>query len=249
MKRVWIFGVLCWMLLAPPLWAQAGQWPAGGEVVYDVSQGDGGMVLGKGVHRWSHDGRGYRMSTHLETTGLAALLKDFEYTQTSEGDVGQQGLVPRRFVVEQKGRATESAIFDWRSSSVLVEGRKGRRHTETLAAGDQDVLSVWHMVALRPGRDYPSDITLVSNRGASPAALEVVGMQEVQLPVGRLRALHIKLRAHSGKLEIGLWLSEEHAWAPVRVRLQDRKGKVLDHRAVSIKLETAGPRVAGTPRP
>lgn len=239
MKRWWNVLVVCCAVVSLPLSAAGVKWPAGGEVAYDITQGEGGMVIGKGVHRWEHDGGGYRMSTLLETTGLAALLKDVEYTQRSEGDVTPQGLVPRRFVVEQKGRETETATFDWRSNSVLIERRKGRRDTETLARGDLDVLSVWHMVAVRPGRELPGEITLVSNRGADPAALEVVGMQDIDLPVGRLRAMHVRLKAHSGKLDISLWLSEQHAWAPVRVRLQDRKGKVLDHQAVSVKLTPA----------
>ncbi|MDX5362709.1 MAG: DUF3108 domain-containing protein [Pseudazoarcus pumilus] len=239
MKSFWRVLAMCCVMVSMPVAAAGVKWPAGGEVVFDITQGEGGMVIGKGVHRWQHDGRGYRMSTLLETTGLAALLKDFEYTQRSEGDVTPQGLVPRSFVVEQKGRETETATFDWRSNSVLVERSKGRRETETLARGDLDVLSAWHLASVRPGRELPREITLVSNRGADPAAVEVVGMQDISLPVGKLRALHVRLKAHSGKLDIGLWLSEQHGWAPVRVRLQDRKGKVLDHQAVSVKLTAA----------
>lgn len=239
MKRLLLVLSVCCAAVSMPLSATGVKWPAGGEVVFDITQGEGGMVIGKGVHRWDHDGRGYRMSTLLETVGLAALFKDFEYTQSSEGDVTPQGLVPRSFVVEQKGRETEKATFDWRSSSVLIERGKGRRETESLARGDLDVLSVWHMVGIRPGRELPAEITLVSNRGADPASVEVVGMQDVDLPIGRLRTMHVRLKAHSGKLDIGLWLSEKHAWAPVRVRLQDRKGKVLDHQAVSVKLTPA----------
>lgn len=241
LKRIGWIGVVCALWLALPSWSADGAWPRVGEIVYEVSQGEGGMVLGRGVHRWSHDGRAYRMTTHLETTGLAAMLKDFDYTQTSEGEVTPQGLRPRRFLVEQKGREDERATFDWRTNSVLVEGRKGRRSTESLTAGDLDVLSVWHLVAQRPGRELPARLSLVSNRGVDPAAVEVLGMQEVTLPIGRVRAQHVKLRAHSGKLEIALWLSEQHDWAPVRVRLQDRKGKVLDHRAVRVELGAAVP--------
>lgn len=239
MKKWLCVLTVCCVVVSMPLSAAGVKWPTAGEVVFDVTQGEGGMVIGKGEHRWTHDGRGYRMSTFLETVGLAALLKDFEYTQRSEGDVTPQGLVPRSFVVEQKGRETETATFDWRTNSVLIERRKGRRVTESLAAGDMDVLSVWHMVAVRPGRELPTEITLVSNRGADPASVEVVGMQEIDLPIGRLRTMHVRFKAHSGKLDIGLWLSEKHAWAPVRVRLQDSKGKVLDHQAVSVKLTPA----------
>lgn len=226
-------------LLAQPLGAAAQQWPTSGEVVFDVSQGDRGMKLGEGVHRWKHDGRSYTMSTELKTTGLAAMLADFEYTQSSEGEVTRDGLVPRRFVVEQKGRETETATFDWRSNSVLVERRKGRKETDSVARGDLDVLSAWHMVAVRPGREHPSEMTLVSNRGADPVSFEVLGMKEISLPVGTLRTQHVMFKAHSGKLDVELWLSEQHGWVPVRVRLKDQKGKVLDQRAVSVNVAPA----------
>lgn len=239
MKRLLLVLFLGCAGLVQPLLAAPGKWPAAGEVVFDVSQGEGGMKVGEGVHRWEHDGRAYRMSTQLQTTGLAALLASVEYTQSSEGDVTPQGLVPRRFMVEQKGRETESATFDWRTNSVLVERRKGRSETESVVRGDLDVLSAWHMVAVRPGREYAPEMSLVSNRGADPAAVEVVGMEDLQLPLGRVRAQHVRFKAHSGKLAIDLWLSEQHAWAPVRVRLQDHKGKVLDQRAVSVKLTPA----------
>ena len=241
MSRLGLVLVLCGFVLAQPLAAAASQWPAGGEIVFDVTQGDGGMKLGEGVHRWQHDGRAYTMSTHLKTTGLAAMLADFDYTQSSEGDVTSHGLVPRRFVVEQKGRETESATFDWRTNSVLVERRKGRKETESLARGDLDVLSVWHMVAQRPGRDYSGEMTLVSNSGADPASVKMLGMKELDLPIGRVRVQHVQLKAHSGKLDVELWLSERHAWAPVRVRLKDHKGKVLDQRATRVKLSHPTP--------
>lgn len=241
MIRFGLILVVWGVLLAQPLFAATPKWPAGGEITFDVTQGDGGMKVGEGVHRWQQDGRGYSMSTRLKAAGLAAMLSDFEYTQSSEGDVTPQGLVPRRFVVEQKGRETESASFDWRTSSVLVERRKGRKETESIARGDLDVLSIWHMVALRPGRDYAGEITLVSNRGADPASIQVLGMKELDLPIGRVRVQHVLFKAHSGKLDVELWLSEQHSWVPVRVRLKDHKGKVLDQRATRVKLSPAAP--------
>jgi hypothetical protein len=63
-----------------------------------------------------------------------------------------------------------------------------------------------------------------------------LGMKELTLPIGRVRVQHVLLKAHSGKLDVELWLSEQHGWAPVRVRMKDHKGKVLDQRATSVKL-------------
>lgn len=221
--------------------ALAAPWPAGGEIVFEVLRGDGGMKLGEGVHRWKHDGRRYEMSTQLETTGLAAVLIDFRYTQRSEGRVIEAGLQPQLFSVDQRGREPERATFDWDAGSVLIERRKGRKETFALAKGDLDVLSVWHLVSLRGGRELPAELSLVNNRNAAPTTIEVVGRESLQLPVGRVDALHVKLRARSGKLAIDLWLSEAHAWMPLRILMQDDKGEVLDQRAISVRVDAGLP--------
>lgn len=244
--RGWIaLFALCGLLPATSF--AAPQWPSGGEVVYEVLRGEGGMKLGEGVHVWQHDGARYEMSTRLQTTGLAGLLLDFEYEQSSQGLVTERGLRPQRFLVEQKGRESERATFDWQAGSVLIERRKGRRETASISAGDLDVLSVWHLASLRGGRDLPAELTLISNRRATPAALRVAGIEEVELPLGRVKTLHVTLRAPEGKLSIDLWLSETHAWVPVRILMRDDKNQVLDQRALSIRVDVVPARVAGAP--
>lgn len=212
------------------------QWPANGEIVFDVLHGDDGMKLGVGTHRWSQDGRAYEMSTRLETTGLANVLFDFEYVQTVEGAVRADGLQPRRFVVEQKGRETEQASFDWQTGSVLIERRKNRKRTASVTAGDLDVLSVWHLGSVHGAAALPEALTLVSNRSADAATLQVMGMEEIALPAGRFKTQHVRLADEEGRLAIDLWLSQQHAWLPVRILMKDHKGQVLDQRASSIRL-------------
>lgn len=242
--RGWIaLFALCGLI--PHAFAAAPQWPSGGEVVYEVLRGEGGMKLGEGVHVWQHDGTRYEMSTRLQTTGLAGLLLDFEYEQSSEGRVIERSLRPERFLVEQKGRENERATFDWQAGTVLIERRKGRRDTATITTGDLDVLSVWHLASLRGGRDLPTELTLISNRRATPTALQVVGIEDIQVPLGRVRALHLTLRAPEGKLAIDLWLSEAHAWVPVRILMRDDKNQVLDQRAQSIRVDKAPAPVSG----
>lgn len=241
------FAMLACMFLAlSPAMAAAPHWPASGEIVFEVLHGDGGMKLGEGVHRWRHDGKRYEMSSQLETTGLTAVFLDFQYSQQSEGVVLERGLQPRRFVVEQRGRETESATFDWSAGSVLIERRKGRKETAAIATGDLDVLSVWHLASLYSGKELPGELTLVSNRGADVATLEIVGPASVDLPVGKLDTLHVRLRDREGRLAIDLWLSKAHSWVPVRILMKDRKGQVLDQRAITLKVDA--PTLASSPR-
>lgn len=224
--------------LSFPPSALAASWPAQGHIVYEVLRGEDGMKLGEGVHRWRHEGGRYEMSVELERTGLAAVFVDFRYVQRSQGAVTDDGLRPDLFTVDQRGRERESASFDWDARSVLIQRRKGRKDSFDIAPGDLDVLSVWHLAGLRSDR-LPEQLTLVTNRKAAEADLTVVGEATVDLPVGRVDTVHLRLKARSGKLAIDLWLSKAHGLAPLRVLIQDDKGQVLDQRAIEVRVDGA----------
>jgi len=233
------FRLLWALVFIFPLALQAGaeHWPSAGEIKYDVMRGENGMKLGEGRHGWEHDGSRYRMQTKLETTGLVGLLYSFNYVQTSEGEVADNGLRPVYFSVERSDRDTESATFDWDDKSVLIERRRDRKDTHDIASGDQDVLSVWHLVGLRNGADLPEKLSLVTNRRVSDATLEVIGTESVRLPMGTVEALRVRAKATSGQLTIDMWLSKDHHLLPVRLLIEDDEGEVLDQQAVSVKIE------------
>lgn len=215
-------------------------WPESGQIRFDVLHGDGGIKLGEAEHRWQHDGRRYQMQTELETTGLAGMLYNFRYVQHSEGLVEDGMLRPELFSVVQRGREPEVARLDWSTLEATIE-RRGRVRTEPIARNDQDVLSVWHLFGLLQGRAAPESMSLVNNRRVSPVSITVLGAEQVQLPVGTLETLRVKVQALSGRLTIDLWLSEAHGRVPVRLLMTDDKGEVLDQRAVSISLSSVAP--------
>lgn len=211
-------------------------WPRSGRVTYEVLRGEGGLKLGEARHRWQHDGRRYSMATEVETTGVVGLLYSFHYVQSSEGRVEGSALLPERFRVEQQGKEAETAHFDWPAGKVEI-ARRGKCREYAIGANDQDVLSVWHLIALRDGREPPTELNLVTNRTAAPTTVEVLGRETIAVPVGTLDARHVRMRARSGKLRIDMWLSEDHHYVPVRIVMADHKGEVLDQRAVAIELE------------
>ncbi len=220
---------------------EAEEWAASGEIRYDVLRGDGGLKLGEAEHRWQHEAGRYQMQTRLETTGLTAMLYDFSYVQHSEGRVVAGGLQPNSFRVEQRGREPEIARFDWDAGKVVIE-RRGRVREEVIAAGDQDVLSVWHLPGVMAGRALPESLSLVSNRRVSEATLSVDGKASIRLPAGTFDARKVTLRARSGRLTIEVWLADGHRHAPVRILMTDDKGEVLDLRAVEIAIAPGGDR-------
>ena len=211
-------------------------WPRRGNIVFRVFIGNPGFEVGEARHAWSHDQTHYTMELELRTTGVAALMNRFLYTQRSEGEVGAKGLKPLRFSVEQRGRASDVVEFDWRAAQATIRrgGRKPR--TASIAPGDQDVLSLWHQVGLVGARGLPANLTVLTNKSAKPASLKVVGPESSDLPIGRLDTLRLRAEAGDGSLTVDIWLASRYGMLPVRIRIVDDEGEVLDQRAIQLRL-------------
>lgn len=217
-----------------PLPAGGPSWPREGRIIYDVFRGDRDFLVGRTTHSWEQDGRRYRMKTVVETVGLVALMKSFRYVQESEGRVTARGLMPETFRAEQEGRRAEGAQFDWAAGEVVVRRAKGPERRAAVRPGDQDVLSIWHQLALMGEPPPHLRLTLVSNKAATPAELETLGVDGLDLPLGHVAAHHLRARALDGSLSLDVWLAEKYGYLPVRVRIQDRQDETFDQRAREI---------------
>lgn len=208
-------------------------WPHSGRILFDVLYNGMGTPIGSAEHLWAREGERYSMSVEVRSVGLLAMLKPLTYVQRSGGTVRAQGLVPETFSVEQSGRQTETAHFDWAAGRAVLE-RHDKRKEGRIERGDQDVLSIWHQLArLDPGQEGIT-MNLVSNKAVTPVTLTSAGEEGLDLPLGRVAARHLRLVADDDSLSLDVWLDPARAGVPVRVRLRDRKGEVLDHLAREI---------------
>lgn len=222
-------------------------WPRQGSIAYRVLLGSKGYEVGKALHTWSHDDASYSMEVKLETTGLIATLGTFRYTQRSEGEFGSRGLRPLRFNVEQSMRKPDAVEFDWAvgKARILRGGKEPR--TARIVPGDQDVLSLWHQIGIVGVDGLPTTLTVLSNKSAKPASVELVGRETQQLPIGRLDTVRVRAKAEDGSLTIDIWLSGTHAMMPVRIRIADDDGETLDQQATQVQLTPAGKGVKASP--
>lgn len=231
---------------AQPAAAAAGEsystdgWPTHGSIVFRVALGEGGLEVGEAVHEWWHDDSRYRMEVTLQTTGLIGLVRGFHYVQKSEGELGPQGLRPQRFQVEQRGKAAESAEFDWSAGRVSIRRGERERRAADIRPGDQDVLSLWHQIGIVGATGLPTTLTVASNKDAKVALLERVGEETLRLPIGRLETLRLRAQSEDGKLTIDIWLARNYGMLPVRIRVVDDKGEVLDQQAIRLRLAPPG---------
>ncbi|MBR0568883.1 DUF3108 domain-containing protein [Azoarcus sp. L1K30] len=212
-------------------------WPLSGAITYRVYLGSGGLQVGEARHEWSHDKTRYSMQVTLETTGVAALLHGFHYVQKSEGELRPEGLRPQVFTVTQKGKTQESAVFDWEHAQVSIRRGERERKNAVLKPGDQDVLSLWHQIGIVGTEGLPRTLMVISNKSATPALLESVGEEGLRLPIGQLDTLHVRAKAETSELTIDIWLARHYGMLPVRIRVVDDKGEVLDQQAFQLRLE------------
>lgn len=236
--RVWrglAAALTLWCTVAiQPVVAAGKAWPSSGLIVYQVSMGNGPQV-GEARHSWTQDGRSYRMQTEVRTVGMAALIKRMQYVQRSQGRVLASGLQPARFSVDREGVQAELAEFDWQRKQ-LTFTRKGRTREEGLKAGDQDVLSLWHQVGVRADQPLPARLQVVTGRKVAESTLEWVGAEELNLPLGRLTTRRLKARAVDGSMEIDVWFAPGQHMLPVRIRMVDDDGDVLDQQASEVRI-------------
>lgn len=213
-------------------------WAISGRIQYKVIHGDSGFVIGRTSHVWAHDGKRYSMETVIETTGLVALVTRFRMVQRSEGRILPEGLRPDTFTVERDGEIREQASFDWERMQVTY-GAGTRRRVQELRPGDQDVVSLAHHLSMLPEDMDRMVLLVVTGKSAVQSVIQNQGVEEIDVPAGHVVARHLGSMGHRGDLRIDIWLARDYANLPVRIKITDKGGDVLDQVATGVEL---GPR-------
>lgn len=212
--------------------------PGEASLEFDVFRGDM-LNIGATRYHWVHDGQRYRMDTVTETTGLAGLLKPLRIDQSSEGEIGPQGVRPLHFTQDaRQSKPPEERIdFDWQLGRVML--RSGATKSEhPLVAGSQDMASLWLEMIWRAQQGGQFDFNVATGRRYTPRWF-VPDEQAVTLDtaLGPLAVHRIHMRARPGDNQIEFWLAPELHWLPVRIRYTDRRGEVYDQRVRRIEYD------------
>ena len=208
--------------------------PAQGHIVYDVHYGSSGFKVGEARHEWKLDKGRYALSLALQAKGLAGLF-GLEYEQRSSGTVDAKGMRPELFEVDQRGRKPERAEFDWTAGKVSIRRGGEERRNGEIRAGDQDLLSLWHQARKVVESGKPARFAVITNKSIKQAVVEPRGEERLELAGEQLDTVRLHAFAEKDDLDIDIWLSRRHSLLPVRIRITDDKGGVLDQRAARIE--------------
>lgn len=198
------------------------------KIHYDVQVTARGIpASGKAMLHWRHDGNKYE--ARLEVTGTLLPTR----VQTSTGVVTREGLQPLRF--SDKYRNEEATHFERDTGKVIFSAN---RPAADLLQGAQDRLSVVLQLAAIVGGDpsyYPPGTTIAiptaGTRDSETWIFAVDGEEDIQLPIGQLRALKLSRQPRKDyDTRVELWLAPGMDYAPVRLRLTYPNGDSVDQR-------------------
>jgi hypothetical protein len=202
--------------------------PASARLNYSVEGRSRGLNFeASGSLDWVNEGNDYRAQMEIRIFLLGSR------SQTSEGRLLATGLQPERFA--DKSRSERAAHFDRSQNRVRFSNNAPDAE---LLPGAQDRLSVFLQLAgllnARP-EAYPAGQT-IELPVVGPSDLEIWRFQvqdltSLDLPAGSLIARHL-MREPQGPYgtRVDLWLAPSLGHLPVRIRLTQENGDVVDQR-------------------
>lgn len=171
------------------------------------------------VYRWSRDGDSYSITGEGEADGFFSLFWEGRMLQESRGTVTSSGLRPDRFVEKKPNVADEGLEFDWAKRKVTFE-RGDSRNTSELTDNTVDWLSMIFQLAHVPPPQGAETMKLrvFTQRKLYNFDLKVLGVEEIRIPLGTVRALHLRHVDPEDKQVVDVWLGIDQHYLPVKMR-------------------------------
>jgi hypothetical protein len=210
----------------------ANRWPRTGRVVYQVTRGEGGLIVGQTEQRWEHDDTHYRLYAVAETTGLVALFRPAKVMQESRGTFDAAGLRPLAFETQRDGKPLDSVRFDPEQGRIIFS----QGGSAPFVPATQDLLSLFFQLAVLTFdvSEYP--LTVATGRKVATYAIAVGAESSLETPQGLRRVRHLKVSAGKQEDSTEIWLDVETR-LPLKIRHRDRKGEIFDQVAIVIETE------------
>ncbi len=188
--------------------------PADLSITYQLTSS---FADGKATYNWSREGDNYRITGEAEAIGFFTLFLEGRVIQESRGTVTREGLRPDRFTERKPATANEGLEFDWAGHKVTFD-RHNEKKTEPLVDNTVDWLSMIFQLAHMPpsGEDY--ELRVLTQRKYYKFQLKVLGVEEIEIPLGKVKALHLRHVDSEAGENVDVWLGIDHHYLPVKLR-------------------------------
>ncbi|WP_374592046.1 DUF3108 domain-containing protein [Aquabacterium sp.] len=212
------------------------EWPASTRIKFKLTGQYRGEVQGSAQVDWLLSGTHYQV--HVDTIIGPKFAPIFRRSVSSDGEISEQGLHPRRYDEE-----TKVAIASPKRKYVLFEGdevelsESGKR--EPRLPGVQDAASLFvqftYSFTTNPSQLAAGNVVVIPlalPRKQEPITYDVIGMETLDTPLGALPTVHVKPRVppRPGKpdLTVELWFAPNLEYLPVRMRAHQDEQNYLD---------------------
>jgi hypothetical protein len=218
-----------------PTIVYANHWPKSGRITFQVTRGEGGLIVGRAEHRWTHDEQNYELRAVTETVGLAALFKPVQVVQESRGLFAASGLQPLEFRNERDGKLKDSARFDLSQRQIFL----GNGRNLPLVASVQDMLSLFYQLGAASFDVAEFTVTVTAGRKLAVYLVTVGEVLQLDTSLGTRSVRHLKVTGVAGAARedaTEVWFDTQ-THLPLKIRHRDRKGEIFDQVATAIELE------------
>jgi hypothetical protein len=197
--------------------------PASLSIDYQINSA---FADGRATYEWRREGDSYRISGEAEATGFFTLFLEGRILQESRGTVTAAGLRPEQFRERKPQGAPEGLDFDWVSRQVTFD-RGDERRTTPLADNTVDWLSMIFQLAHMPPSSETIDMQVFTQRKMYRFTLKVLGVEDIDIPMGRVKALHLRHSPSDDKEAVDVWLGVEQHHLPVKMRYPVARNRLM----------------------
>ena len=197
--------------------------PASVSIQYTLTSA---FAEGRAVYNWSREGDNYTITSEAEAVGFFTLFLEGRIVQESRGTVSAEGLRPERFVERKPNTANEGLQFDWAARKVTFE-LGDKKKTEDLKDNTVDWLSMIFQMAHVPPAGESYALRVYTQRRRYEFDLKVLGVEEIEIPLGRVKALHLRHVDPKDNEVVDVWLGLDQYYLPVKLRYPVARNRLM----------------------
>jgi Protein of unknown function (DUF3108) len=239
---------------APPS-APAFEWPPSTRLTYTLSGNYRGEVRGNARVQWVRQDSRYQV--HVDIAIGPSIAPLMSRRMTSDGDLGEQGLVPRYYdeATRLPFRKPRRVTLQFTPEQVtLANGSQLEALPGLQDAASQFVQMTWLFTTrpelLRAGNTVTMPLALARRVGSW--VYDVLGQERLTTPIGEIDTYHLKPRLGQQRpgteLSAEIWFAPTLQYLPVRIRIQQDADTFVDVMIDAAPLQAAPQAEASAPR-
>jgi len=210
------------------------EWPPSTELAYELTGNYRGPVNGTARVRWIREGAHYQV--HLDVFIGLESAPLMSRRMTSDGELTEQGLSPRRYDEVTKVGFGEPRVVTMRFEPTQIVLANGGVHGQLPGVQDtasQFVQLTWlftmHPERLRTGQAI--ELPLALPRRVDRWVYDVLESETLYTPFGELEVFHVKprrLQRPTNELTVEAWFAPSLQYLPARMRIQQSAEVYVD---------------------